>query len=365
MRQIEPAATRFFNNAGRSRKSEAGLAVHDLSAPCTMPGAQRRRFFWCRPCLAAVRLTAAVLVLAAASLVLVRPAFAADEETFWSATLNVKNVASNFVFGCQNGTSNNIRCSDTSVLTDDDFIVNGVTYEIGLFFYSISADVPEVDFRVRPAPPDNAFDALTLHAGMTALDFADATENSGEGATTYVWHTTLPWSVGTPEQVSITGSGVTATLEPFRTPVESGDSLSHRFDLKLSGIRLAGDSSTNTGRNSRNGLGTLEVPNGNGVSMLSRARIEGRARPPRGVNPYIRAPAPTCTYDGRTSRPIPTSPPVSVRTDRGVTVPARGSDGRARRTRRPANPCTCRARSMTRILCGGLRKSGQSSTSRS
>ena len=91
----------------------------------------------------------------------------------------------------------------------------------------------------------------------------------------------------------------------------------------------------------------------------------GKARPPRGVNPYIRAPAPTCTYDGRTSRPIPTSPPVSVRTDRGATVPARDSDGRARRTRRPANPCTCRARSMTLILCGGLRKSGQSSTSRS
>ena len=84
--------------------------------------------------------------------------------------------------------------------------------------------------------------------------------------------------------------------------------------------------------------------------MLSRARIEGRPRPPRVVNPYIRAPAPTCTYDGRTSRPIPTSPPVSVRTDRGVTVPARGSDGRARRTRRPDNPCTCRARSMTLIL---------------
>ena len=78
----------------------------------------------------------------------------------------------------------------------------------------------------------------------------------------------------------------------------------------------------------------------NGVSMLSRARIEGRPRPPRVVNQYIRAPAPTCTYDGRTSRPIPTSPPVSVRTDRGVTVPARGSDGRARRTRRPDNPCT-------------------------
>ncbi len=33
----------------------------------------------------------------------------------------------------------------------------------------------------------------------------------------------------------------------------------------LQGIRLAGDSSTNTGINSRNGLGTLEVPNGNGA----------------------------------------------------------------------------------------------------
>ena len=76
MRQIDPAATRFFNNAGRPRNSEAGLTVHDLSAPCTMPPAERRRFFRSRPCLAAVRLTAAVLVLAAASLVFVRPAFA-------------------------------------------------------------------------------------------------------------------------------------------------------------------------------------------------------------------------------------------------------------------------------------------------
>ena len=91
----------------------------------------------------------------------------------------------------------------------------------------------------------------------------------------------------------------------------------------------------------------------------------GKSSSAAGGESVIRAPAPTCTYDGRTSRPIPTSPPVSVRTDRGTTVPARDSDGRARRTRRPANPCTCRARSMTLILCGGLRKSGQSSTSRS
>ena len=69
--------------------------------------------------------------------------------------------------------------------------------------------------------------------------------------------------------------------------------------------------------------------------MLSRVRIEGRARPPRVVNPYIRAPAPTCTYDGRTSRPIPTSPPVSVRTDRGSDRPCAGL-----RWPRTANPAS-------------------------
>ena len=37
------------------------------------------------------------------------------------------------------------------------------------------------------------------------------------------------------------------------------------YDKKIKRIRLAGDSSTNTGINSRNGLGTLEVPNGNGA----------------------------------------------------------------------------------------------------
>ena len=34
---------------------------------------------------------------------------------------------------------------------------------------------------------------------------------------------------------------------------------------------------------------------------LSRVRIEGRARPPRAVNPYILAPAPTCTCGPSTS----------------------------------------------------------------
>ena len=67
-----------------------------------------------------------------------------------------------------------------------------------------------------------------------------------------------------------------------------------------------------------------------------KARIEGRARPPRGVNPYIRAPAPTLyvRWSNVAANPNVTSGERTYR--QGTTVPARDSDGRARRTRRPA-----------------------------
>ena len=48
------------------------------------------------------------------------------------------------------------------------------------------------------------------------------------------------------------------------------------------------------------------------------------SEPPSAKLPWLIA----HTDDGRTSQPVPASPPVSVRTDRGVTVSARGSDGR-------------------------------------
>ena len=189
MRQIEPAATRFSINAGRPRNTEAGLTVHDLPAPRTMPGVERC-LLRSRPCVAAVRLTAAVLVLAAASLVLVRPAFAQD---IWSPTLNVGNVASNIVLGCQNGGASRVLCSDSSVLSDDDFIVNGVTYEVRLFYYSTAGGVQELSLGLNPTPSQNDFAALQIHVGTTAFDFADAAFSS-DGAVS--WRTTLSWSVG-------------------------------------------------------------------------------------------------------------------------------------------------------------------------
>ena len=54
-------------------------------------------------------------------------------------------------------------------------------------------------------------------------------------------------------------------LVDFRRAIERFYTSSLALQEYFAGIRLAGDSSTNTGRNSRNGLGTLEVPNGNGA----------------------------------------------------------------------------------------------------
>ena len=199
MRQIEPAATRFSINAGRPRNSEAGLTVHDVPAPRTMPGAERR-LLRSRPCLAAVRLTAAVLVLAAALLVLVRPAFAQDD--IWSATLNVGTIVTS-VAGCQNGGASRVACSNSSVLSDNDFTVNGETYEIVLFYYSASGDDSEVTFKLNSAPPDNAFDALRLHAGTYTFGFADARLNLSSNGLSYTWDSPSPWSVGDSVNVRI------------------------------------------------------------------------------------------------------------------------------------------------------------------
>ena len=196
MRQIEPAATRFFINAGRPRNSEAGLAVHDVPAPRTMPGAERR-LLRSRSCVAAVRLTAAVLVLAAASLVLVQPAFAEDGDLL-SATLNVTKLAT-LVWGCQQGSDTSNYCSDADILSDDDFIVNDVTYTVTQLYINAGYDIPRMFFKVTPET-ENQLDGLKIHVGMTEFDFADATRTFGS----YEWETSLSWSQGDAIAVRIT-----------------------------------------------------------------------------------------------------------------------------------------------------------------
>ena len=76
--------------------------------------------------------------------------------------------------------------------------------------------------------------SVTIGSYLTLKRFADATTRTHAAGRTYSWTPTLSWSPGDAIDVRITGSGVTATLEPFRTPEDRGGSLSYRFDLKLS-----------------------------------------------------------------------------------------------------------------------------------
>ena len=212
MRQIEPAATRFSIHAARPRNSEAGLTVHDVPAPRTMPGAERRRLLRSRPCVAAVRLTAAVLVLAAASLVLVRPA-SAQEVTLWSGTLTAAVIGGE-IRGCQTPHDNNqAECSTTSVLSDDDFTVNGVDYDIrGILVGAGYSFVPAVDDSsnrwlriVLTAPYTPELDSWILHVGTTKLAFKDGLNTASSTTTTELnWPAGLSWSGGQQIQLSIT-----------------------------------------------------------------------------------------------------------------------------------------------------------------
>ena len=211
MRQIEPAATRFSINAARPRNSEAGLTVHDVPAPRTMPGAERR-LLRSRPCVAAVRLTAAVLVLAAASLLLVRPAFA-QELTLWSGTLTAALIGGE-IRGCQTPHDNSqAECSTTSVLSDDDFTVNGVDYDIrGILVGAGYSLVPAVDDSsnrwlriVLRAPYTPDLDSWILHVGTTKLPFKDGLNTASSPTTTDLnWPAGLSWSTGQQIQLSIT-----------------------------------------------------------------------------------------------------------------------------------------------------------------
>ena len=138
-----------------------------------------------------------VLTLAAAAFFLVRPASAED---IWSATLNVKKISTG-IPGCQTPHDiSTIQCSDSSTLSDDDFIVNTVTYDVTLLrLYD-----DEFLFRVNPAPAGTDLDALEIHLGTTAFAFADATSTTHSAGISYKWPTTLSWSVGDSLNVRIT-----------------------------------------------------------------------------------------------------------------------------------------------------------------
>ncbi len=138
-------------------------------------------------------------VLFAASLVIAPPA-SAEDETIWSADLDVKTLNSaQDEFGCSHTTPFNIQCSNSSVLSDDDFSLHGTTYTIR----RVEDDGSDLKLTLDKLLPENVLEILTLHLDDTELDFDDASVSSSNKR--YTWSSDSPsWSSGDDVDLSIT-----------------------------------------------------------------------------------------------------------------------------------------------------------------
>ena len=88
------------------------------------------------------------------------------EQTVWSATLTAKPTSGS-TMGC---TPNTFVC--TTALTDNDFTLDGVTYQVNVV--DTRNDGSSLEFRTTPLlPPDVAF--YDLHVDGSVLSFSDAT----------------------------------------------------------------------------------------------------------------------------------------------------------------------------------------------
>ena len=157
--------------------------------------------------------------------------------TLWSATLNVKDVATG-TRGCQKGGDSDVSCSNSAVLSHDDFTVGDREYEMErIFAKKVSGSSTEYRLSVVIAPnPGNALDNLTLHAEDTEFAFPDTfARDAVSERVIFKWGTDgYLWSVGDSVPLRLTGAGITAALESPQTVDGVGDSIRYQLDLKLS-----------------------------------------------------------------------------------------------------------------------------------
>ena len=176
---------------GARRRCEAGKRTHG-------PGP--------RACLA--------LLAATALLALAAPAQAQTE--IWSATLTPQVISSSGTgtLGCENSNPAAQQCSNTSVLSDNDFTLGSTDHTIGVIGLTGGGNFSFLSTSVFTAP-----DTLVLEVGTTSLAFSDGvTVSSGAGR---IWLSTgLSWTVGTDVSVrliSLTAPGAPTGLAATAT----------------------------------------------------------------------------------------------------------------------------------------------------
>ena len=169
--------------AGPRRSVPSLLEEHPRRAP--------RRF--------TLRARAGALLLAVAGfLALAAPAEAQTETEIWSATLYPEVLRPGFEFGCDNGAARFKECSFHLILTDDDFVHDGVTYTINSLSTTTSGSLLLTFTSVTGAA---AVAPLTLHVGSTTLAFADGS-SLGDGVAWFF--SGVSWPAYDPVDLSIT-----------------------------------------------------------------------------------------------------------------------------------------------------------------
>lgn len=144
-----------------------------------------------------------------------RPAQAqTTERTIWSATLTAKEIDADYS-GCAHYLPADKQCSNSAVLSDDDFTFDGTSYNIDV----VSIGVTNLDLRFGSSTPFLS-EPLTLHVDGTRFDFADDTNRGGR---LFAWTTGITWTVGQMVDLKITEKVTTTTTLPEPRPLPPPD----------------------------------------------------------------------------------------------------------------------------------------------
>ena len=152
-------------------------------------------------------LPVAALLLGALGLFSAAPAQAQTTVTIWSATLTVDKH--NLLYGCSSVTAGQDNCSDSSVLTDDDFTHGGTTYTVaGIRWASNFNNLYFILSGLTGAQSKTALDGLTLNVPGAALAFSSA--DTFGNVVSFVYDPATDWADGDSVSLSLTGPDTTA-----------------------------------------------------------------------------------------------------------------------------------------------------------
>ena len=123
-------------------------------------------------------------------------------------TLTVAQIQAGFL-GCDTSAATAVKCSNTAVLSDDDFTYGGATYEA----YKLYTGGGKLHLELKTAISAALKAALTLKLGGTSFRFADGTLGNGaHGANTAIqWATAPSWNVGDVVTVAYEGGATQST----------------------------------------------------------------------------------------------------------------------------------------------------------